>query len=331
MLKTQLRSKLFQLASDWVAREDILTGDFFGVLDYLPRQPYLHGFLKAVNDSNEGAVQVELDRLHWGRVEMLFWPRAHVNNNVTEPDVVLCSDRWVIVVEVKLESGLGRDQPWREYLVGQQIAQERNLCPSNVYYLVVSRDRISASQVFDGLQAGQRARLESHTLFFRWSQITALVETWLRYGPEGEGVWNGAARMLNDLRAVLRRRRTLAFLGFSFPYQQTVQAHEQGLFCPSKFSGFLADDAIRCSPSSSAVFLSRFRGFVRGTQTPPITPGGLLRVCRFRGFLFSTELTGVSPETIFCPSTFWGFLDRVLRCSARATMPAFSVKERINR
>lgn len=39
MLKAQLRSKIYALASEWQEMEDILTGDFFGALDYPPRQP----------------------------------------------------------------------------------------------------------------------------------------------------------------------------------------------------------------------------------------------------------------------------------------------------
>ena len=45
MLKAQLKSKIFQLSSKWRENEDILTGDFFGVLDYLPRNPYLCKFM----------------------------------------------------------------------------------------------------------------------------------------------------------------------------------------------------------------------------------------------------------------------------------------------
>ena len=45
MLKTQLHSKLnLSHLRRWQDSEDILTSDFFGVLDYLPRQPYLRDF-----------------------------------------------------------------------------------------------------------------------------------------------------------------------------------------------------------------------------------------------------------------------------------------------
>lgn len=48
MLKAQLRSKIGLLGSDWQDIEDILTGDYFGALDYLPRQPFLRSYFGSV-------------------------------------------------------------------------------------------------------------------------------------------------------------------------------------------------------------------------------------------------------------------------------------------
>jgi len=57
VLKTQLHSKLnLSNLCRWRDSEDILTGDFFGVLDYLPRQPYLQDFLQLVEDVNPGGM-----------------------------------------------------------------------------------------------------------------------------------------------------------------------------------------------------------------------------------------------------------------------------------
>ena len=115
VLKTQLHSKLnLSHLRRWQDSEDILTGDFFGALDYLPRQPYLREFLERVEHLNERVGWFELDRVDWEKVEMLFWQRCPGHDDSTEPDVVLVSNRWVIVVEVKLGSGFGESQPWRE-------------------------------------------------------------------------------------------------------------------------------------------------------------------------------------------------------------------------
>ena len=53
MLKAELRAKMFQLDPGWASVEDILTGDFFGALDYLPRVPFLSRFLERVVALNE--------------------------------------------------------------------------------------------------------------------------------------------------------------------------------------------------------------------------------------------------------------------------------------
>src|SRR5687767_3326098 len=104
MLKTQLGSrKIAQLTRDWQTLEDILTGDFFGVLDYLSREPYLQTFLEQIEQLNNRVGCLDLARINWHEVQMMFWTRRAGHEDMTEPDVVLVSDRWVIVVEVKLE------------------------------------------------------------------------------------------------------------------------------------------------------------------------------------------------------------------------------------
>ena len=91
---------------------------------------------------------------------MLFWTRCPEHGDSTEPDVVLVSNKWVVVVEVKLGSGFGERQPWREYLVGQHIAQNRGLPRDSVRYLVVTRAIARAGRVFGGLESDQRDVLE---------------------------------------------------------------------------------------------------------------------------------------------------------------------------
>lgn len=136
MLKAQLRSKMFQLTPGWRDIEDILTGDFFGALDYLPRYPFLADFLSRICNRNGGTKPIVLKGVDWDGVEFLFWPFKHAEDESAEPDLVLISNRWVLVIEVKLESRLGHRQPWREYLVGKEIAASRNLSFDSVYYLL---------------------------------------------------------------------------------------------------------------------------------------------------------------------------------------------------
>ena len=117
---------------------------------------------------------------------MLFWQRCPGNDGSTEPDVVLASNRWVIVVEVKLGSGFGESQPWREFQVGQGWHTSRGLSGPS-HYVIVSRAKLSVAQSFDReVQSQQHLKeLEPRTLYFRWLDAVALVDGWLR--PQGEG------------------------------------------------------------------------------------------------------------------------------------------------
>ena len=89
---------------------------------------------------------------------MLLWTRCPEHGDSTEPDVVLVSNKWVVVVEVKLGSGFGERQPWHEDMVGQHIAQNRGLPCDSVRYLVVTRAIACAAQVFGASGIGPAGR-----------------------------------------------------------------------------------------------------------------------------------------------------------------------------
>lgn len=328
MLKTELHSKLnVSHLCRWQDCEDILTGDFFGVLDYLPRQPYLRDFLAGLESLNEGEGRFELDRVDWKNTEMLFWPRGLGHDDSTEPDVILVSNRWVIVVEAKVGSGFGESQPWREYMVGRQIATDRGLPRDGVYYVVVSRAVLHEAQVLDGLTAHDRAELEPRTLWFRWLDAVKLVEGWLR--RHGSGEWQAAeneTRMLGDLLGALRRRRTLAYCGFSFPHHQLVQESRPPIFCPPSFSGFLGRDSTKCGSPPSTGFLARFQGFLRDASPPAVAMGSVW-LWRFRGFVRTAEPARAPSGAILCSGGFKGFVNDATPCAAFATMAALHNKE----
>ena len=104
MLKAELRSKMFQVDSEWARVEDIFTGDFFGALDYLPREIHLASFVRAIAELNDGAMLPDLSRTDWNSVEMIFWPRESVDGQQVEPDVIIVSNAWLIIVEPLLRT-----------------------------------------------------------------------------------------------------------------------------------------------------------------------------------------------------------------------------------
>ena len=321
VLKTQLHSKLnLSHLSRWQDCEDILTGDFFGTLDYLPRQPYLVEFLKNVEHVNDRDGCFEVDRVDWEKVEMLFWQRCPGHDDSTEPDVVLVSNLWVIVIEAKLGSGFGEKQPWREFLVGRQIADNRGLSRDSVHYVVVSRAMLHEAQVFAGLADRERAELEPRTLSFRWLDAVKLAEGWLRSNEAGRRrASENETRMLGDLLEALQRRRTLSFCGFSFPHHQLVGESRPPIFCPPLFNGFLGKDSAKCSSPPSIGFLARFRGFLRDAR-PPVLPMESVWLRRFGGFVRSPQPTHVPSAAIFCSGGFNGFVIETPPCAATPTM-----------
>jgi len=168
MLKTQLKSKIQQVYPKWRDIEDLLTGDFFGVLDYLPREPYLKSFFAWVFQLNEQVVAPDLNDVDWDSVELSFWPMKHLQDESTEPDLVIVSNKWVFIIEVKLLSGLGTDQLWREYMVGKELAAERGLSSVSVYLLTVALSRLDIGKTFKQSEHAKRKELLERTFQLRW-------------------------------------------------------------------------------------------------------------------------------------------------------------------
>ncbi len=304
---------MFQLDPEWARVEDILTGDFFGALDYLPRQPFLSRFLEGVVALNETPRSPDLPQVDWSRVTLLFWPRVQLDDEQVEPDVVVVSNCWTIVIEVKLDSGLGARQPWREYRAGQSIAREHGLPGHAVYYLVVARSRLDVGQTFANDELDERRELLSRTLFLCWWQVAAMVDSWK--GDQIEGPLGAEqARLIQDLVESLRRRRSILFSGFSFPNLMRVLRSPDGVFCPPAFVGFLRAFLARASAPGDLVFLNRFDGFMKRAGRTSV--GRCMHVSRFRG-LATTELVVVAPSSaIFAPTPFNRFLYRAPACLA---------------
>jgi hypothetical protein len=320
MLKAQLRSKISALGSGWQDSEDLLTGDFFGVLDYLPRRPFLPSFLSWLARFNESVCLPPLDDVAWEEVEFVFWPMLQAVDDAAEPDLLIVSNRWVLVVEVKLDSGLGADQPWREYSVGKQVAQDRGLPRDAVFYLVVARGHLNVADTFARAREKERRELLTRTLQLRWSQAVALVEDWLGESPDGQAVRPEHVRMLTDLWGAMRRRRSIAFSGFEFVNQRPVTELRGTLFCPEWFKGFLTCGAGAPIQVAARVFLSRFNGFLENALASNAATRVRLGGLRFSGFLDRAPRVRVPTEPLLVPKPFGGFLEECPPCRPAATL-----------
>ena len=285
MLKAELRAKMFQLDPGWASVEDILTGDFFGALDYLPRLPFLSRFLERVVALNETPRSPELSEVDWSKVTLLFWPRVQLGEEQVEPDVVIVSDRWTIVIEVKLDSGLGVHQPWREYQAGLSIAHRHGLSSHAVYYLVVARSKLDVGQTFADHESEKREELLSRTLFLCWWQAAVLIDSWHTGQSEGPSLEAGQTRLIADLVASLRRRRSILFAGFTFPNIMNVMQRLDGVFCPPAFLGFLRSTVVRVIDPSQLVFLNQFGGFSKKAPTVYTPSSPIFASTPFNSFL----------------------------------------------
>jgi hypothetical protein len=265
MLKTQLHSKIFQYSSEWRDIEDILTGDYFGVLDYLPRKPYLESFIKQLLYLNSDVSFPGLETVDWDQVELQFWPMKTTDEANAEPDLIILSDKWVIIVEVKLNSGLGNRQLWREHHVGQSIGAENNISSEYVYCLLLTRNRIKEAEVFYGLKTEQRALLSPKVIYLLWHEAAAIFESWSRYGISNVPLMSEHHRMITDLLNSLRKRRNLLFSGFVFHHMEQSQTFQSRIFSPELFNGFLKNIPT-VNKLDYSLITNEFRGFCTNSR-----------------------------------------------------------------
>jgi hypothetical protein len=310
MLKTQLWSKIYQIEPHWREVEDILTGDFFGVLDYLPRVPFLREFISRAAELNiMTSDRPELHGVDWDACKMQFWPMINGEDESAEPDVIIISNRWIIVIEVKLRSGLGNKQPWREYVVGQIVAKEHGITPSAVYYMLLTVDKSDITETFECVANSGYKELQSKTFYVQWYQIVALIEEWLHKGKNRINVVSEQVRMLSDLLEAMRKRRNIAFSGFSFYHQKQTKVFGSNYFCPPRFNGFLFKISHKCNNEGSGWRPSIFEGFGRSLLHVDLIGVPIFVNEPFSGFVVNVPTVKHSHNAIFTSRYFNGFLN----------------------
>lgn len=315
MLKAQLKSKIFQITPDWRDIEDILTSDFFGTLDYLPRNPYLRDFISYVASMNPNVQTPPIDDVDWDSLKLIFWPRIYTDEENAEPDIVLISNKWILVVEVKLQSGLSDSQLWREYIVGRKIAENNAVSQDSVYCLVAARNRLDIATMFKPTEAQKLNELAARTSYLRWHEAVALIESWIKFGIGDRDLLAEHERMLTDLLQAIRKRRAIAFSGYSFANVGDVAAVTGGIFCPPVFTGFLSE-APQAKHMADTVFLKYLHeGFISGCPDVEAPNDHVFLVESFGGFTKIAPKVAQASDNIFLSTTFEGFLNTSPACS----------------
>ncbi len=130
MLLAQLHHKV---PSEFEGMEDVLTSSVFGLFKYLPDE-IAHAYLAewATIPLLGGSLQIDL----WPRYptplgfrrprDMADEDEDAPSRGDTEPDVLITTNEWVILVEAKYRSALDHqfDQLGREFAVGHKLARE---------------------------------------------------------------------------------------------------------------------------------------------------------------------------------------------------------------
>lgn len=308
MLKAQLKSKIFQLGPEWRKNEDILTGDFFGVLDYLPRNPYLCKFISYIASLNPNVQTPSSDGVDWDNTKIRFWPRTSTDEEDVEPDIVIVSNKWVLVIEVKLQSNFGDTQPWREYVVGCKIAQEHSIPVDSVYYLVLARKRLNIAPTFKADETEQLNELAARTHYLKWHEVVSLIESWLRGASAEHALLAEHERMLTDLFNAMRKRRAIAFSGFAFANIASTAIAANNIFCPPRFTGFQYQTP-ETQPAEDTIFLSSCHaGFVTRCPEVGFLERPIFLGSRFDGFVACCPEVNVLERLVFLGSQFDGFV-----------------------
>ena len=161
-------------------------------------------------------------------------------------------------------------------------------------------------QTFADHELEKREELLSRTLYLCWWQAAALIGSWHAGQIEGPSLEAGQTRLMEDLAASLRRRRSILFAGFTFPDITNVVQRLAGVFCPPVFVGFLRSPIVRVSAPSPRVFLNRFYGFLKRVGSTAF--GGSMHLSQFRGFAKKTPTVYAPSSPIFASTPFNSFL-----------------------
>lgn len=142
----------------WGTSEDDLTGDFFGLMKYLPAGYLLMPFLGLIQSLCPNR---DIDTCYVAEPEILMWPEYEIPNEWREqfnrpdipaerrrskyyivPDVVIKFNDCTFVVEAEKSHSVEAEQLFQQYLMGQRLFTTARDNESKVFNLLVNTDQI---------------------------------------------------------------------------------------------------------------------------------------------------------------------------------------------
>lgn len=187
-------------------KEDELTGDFFGIMQYLPFQRGFKQILTACVKSEEKEVAELLETISGEDFNYEFWKKS--DSRRIEIDMYVQTPQVGIGIEVKYQSSLsGENQLEKE---AETIRSE--WCRKGEKLLLLIADESSAKQLYlDNYR--KRVFREVHFGYLTWQDILLCLDE-----IETRSVFE--EKMIDDLKMLLRKRGFETFEGFEFSTPQ---------------------------------------------------------------------------------------------------------------
>ncbi len=180
--------------------EDVLTGDFFGVMRYMPFNRGLNQIFKNYAVSEDPQVMHILSNAADGDFNFEFWKRSE--NGLVEIDGFIPLTSVEIGIEVKYRSGLsGRDQLEKE----AQVLDE--WCNGKEKLLILIGEAEEAKAIYIE-NKDKRVFRDVHLAYLSWQDILLGLDQVLISSSYEK-------KMIEDLKTLLREKGFVSFEGFS--------------------------------------------------------------------------------------------------------------------
>ena len=194
----EVRDMIAEIYKKETKREDQLTGDVFGSLRYLPFDCGMKPVMQnSVYPANLLHCLDNIQLNEWAQT-IGFWGDCRYNN--TEPDVVIELANTVILIEVKLDSGLGENQLERE---AHLLLEKYPHCDKKI--LVVLGPEVSSADIYEKYRD-----IIPNTIAFgyiTWQKVLTALKNIHLSNPFH-------ALMIEDLSKLLIRKGFESFRGF---------------------------------------------------------------------------------------------------------------------
>ncbi|MCG3771025.1 MAG: hypothetical protein JW384_02205 [Nitrosomonadaceae bacterium] len=172
MVMAQLQGKL--PTEDWKSSEDLLTNAIFGTLKYLDAS------ITAELLSNVHPLEGSLPPVISGSLDWSFWPWL----GTCEPDIVIEDAANICIVEVKLQSGFGDKQLYREWIDGHTLPQSAT---KRVWVVAVTDDIVMPREILlDQIYVNETSNLSLFDVgWISWTEIGIFIR---RLGHREQGL-----------------------------------------------------------------------------------------------------------------------------------------------